>query len=337
MAFKVTNKHNLPDSFVNAVMVDDHVSLGDISVTQLIDAPQVRMLKKTNDYSLDVMDFIAMMLGTGLHTILERGDMKGTFDARILQRASGILKSKGEDKAAAYMLKFIKENLEEDISNDVMVENTLTTEVLGWTISGTYDRYTVSEKKLEDYKTATASALMFPETKSSWNAQQNIYAFLLRSNGLEVDSARIIAVLKDWSKMKIMQNKDYPRTPVVMHDIELLDNDRVEKYIESRVKLHQRAENGEHIPCTPKDRWSKADVFKVKKKGGKRSLRNCNTEAMAQSFIDKNEFKYKPGDLWIDLVKGEPFRCANGYCPVSDVCPQYQDELKQAAAEGEEM
>ena len=49
MATKITNNHNLPEAFVRACKVDRHKVVGDISTTQLIDAPQVRMLKKFND------------------------------------------------------------------------------------------------------------------------------------------------------------------------------------------------------------------------------------------------------------------------------------------------
>ena len=336
MAVTFTNKHNLPESFVNAILTDEHVSLGDISVTQLIDAPQIRMLKKTNDYELDVMDMVTMAIGTGVHTVLERGDLKGVFNSRVLQQASGILLELGEEKGAAYLVKVIKDKLEQDIDDDVIVEKTLTMEILGWTISGTFDRYTRSLKKLEDYKTTGASAVMFPETKKSWDAQQNIYAVMLRANDLEVEIANIVAILKDWSKMKIMTNKDYPRTPVIIHPIKLIDQDRMMKYIESRVNLHQRAEAGEDIPCTPKDRWAKKDTYKVKKKGGKRSMRNCDSELAAQAYIEKNKDKIQ-GEVYIEHVPAESFRCKNGYCPVADVCPQYKEEKEEAARKSEKI
>ncbi len=337
MPVNFTNKHNLPESFVNAVLQDDHVVAGDISVTQLIDAPQIRQLKKIHTYEQDVMDMIIMALGTGMHTILERGDMKGSAQARKLQIAAGVLLELGEEKAANYLKKLIVEKLQESIDSDVITERTLTIDVLGWRVSGTFDRYTKSIEFLEDYKTGSANASMVPETKKSWNSQLNVYAVMLRENGLPVKGARIIAILKDWSKMRVNVSRDYPRTPVIMHDIPLLEHDRVMAYIESRVKLHQRAEAGEHIPCTPKDRWAKPDSWAVKKTGGKKALKLFDHPDATTPWIEQNKHKFAEGELFVEHRKGESFRCANGYCPVSDFCPQYAEEKRLAAEAANEM
>lgn len=336
MAVKFTNKHNLPEAIKNAILVDDHISLGNISVTQLIDSPQIRMLKKTHDYEMDIMDMAAMVIGTGVHTVLERAELKGVFNSRVLQRASGILLELGEDKAAGYLIKVIKEKYEQDIDDDIIVEKTLTIEVLGWTISGTFDKYTKSTKHLDDNKTGTATALMYPETKKGWDRQLNIYAVMLRANDLPVDSALIVAFLKDWSKMKILQNRDYPKTPIIMHPVRMFPQEKVMAYIEKRVDLHQRAENGETIPCTNEDRWAKADIYKVKKKGGKRSIKNCATIGLAEAYVEQNKDKIQ-GEVFIEHVPAESFRCKNGYCSVSDVCPQYQKEKEEAAAKAENI
>ncbi len=331
-----TNKHNLPEQFVNALMVDDHVSLGDISVTQLIDAPQIRMLKKANTYDMDIMDLVGMAMGTGLHTILERGDMKGTFDSRVLQRAAGVLRKLGEDKGADYLHKMIKDKLEEIIDTDVIVEKTMTMEVLGWTLSGTMDRYIQSMKELNDYKTTGATAVMFPEAKKLWDAQLNIYAEMLRELGFEVDKAVIIAVLKDWGKMKILSNPNYPKTPVIQHEVKLIDRIILKKYIEKRVKLHQRADAGETIPCTKKDQWAKPDMFKIYLEKGKRQLKSFLSQKEADAYIESNGHKHtKPLEVRVNL--SEPFRCANGYCSVSEVCPQYAKEKELAAEKADKI
>jgi hypothetical protein len=169
-----TNKHDLPESFVNAILVDDHVSLGNISVTQLIDAPQIRMLKRTNDYEMDVTEMITMAFGTGVHTVLERGDIKGSKQAVTLQKAAGVLLELGQDKGAAWLKKVIEDELKEKIDNTILTEKTMTIEVAGWTISGTFDRLMLLLKKLQDYKTSSVGYATNPESKRGWNAQLNI-------------------------------------------------------------------------------------------------------------------------------------------------------------------
>jgi len=336
MALKITNKHNLPSPLYNAISTNNHVMTGDFSVTQIIDAPQISTLKKLNDYEMDVMDFVPMVVGTSVHDYLEKMSFSGNHKARALQEAAGILNGMGEDKAGEYLMKMIADKLEEEIDSDVIMEQNLTMEIDGMILSGTFDRFTQSTGLLEDYKTTSANSMMFPETKSSYSAQLNIYAMLLKANGYNVKAARIIAILKDHSRMKIMQNKDYPKQPIVMMDIPLLEESVVMSYLRKRVDLHKRALNGEHIPCSKKDRWAKGDTFKVKKTGGKRSLKNFDSKKMAGAFVAENEFKYKEG-LWIDEVKSTSFRCANGYCAMSHVCEQYAKEKEQISQQAENM
>jgi len=335
MAVKFTNKFNIPQEFVDAIILDNHVVNGDISVTTLIDAPQVRMLRKTTDYEIDVTDQMAMFIGTAIHERLETAH-QATYDARTLWKASSVLSRIGEEKGSKRLNDIVDEKLKEKMNDDVLTEQTLTIESNGWTVSGTVDRYIKSEKKLRDYKTITASALAFPEQKTSWKLQQNIYAAMLRSIGYEVESIEIVAIVKDWSKMKLMTSKDYPKSPIVIIPLEVGDNDKVIDYIGKRVLIHQRAEQGEKIPCTKTDRWAKEDTFAVKKIGGKKALRNFPSKKMAESFINENNFKYPEGQgLFIEFRPAESFRCKN-YCSMSSVCPQYKAELEATAEISEE-
>ncbi len=338
-----TNRMNLPQTFKNAITTDNHVVNGDISVTQLMDAPQIRSLKKNNDYEMDILDMVGMFVGTATHDYLEKLTFSSNYRARVLEEAAGIIKGFGDDKAAAaaaWITKAINEKFAEKIDDDVVMEQTLSMEVDGMVISGTFDRFIKSTGTLEDYKTTSANSMMFPETKTSYNAQLNIYAVLMRANGFDVKSARIIAILKDWSKMKIMTNRDYPREPIVMMNIPLLDDDVVMKYIRKRIALHKRADGGENIPCTKKDRWAKPDVFRIFKADSKgkrrRSLQNNTTMKDAQKFVSEKEHKYPKG-LVIEHTKPSSFRCENGYCSMAGVCPQYQEEKKLAAKEAENM
>lgn len=342
----ITNKHNIPERIYNAIVVDDHIVNGDISVTQLIDAPQVRTLKKNNPTETDAMDMLAMFLGTGLHTALERSE-KGKYKERVLRQASGVLLELNEEKGAEYLKKIIREQLSANTEETYLREQNFTIDLGGWTISGTCDVYDKITCYLEDYKTCSSSAFMFPEFKKSWNAQMNCYAVMLRKAGLEVKGATIHAFFKDWSKMKTMTNKDYPPHPYMRIDIPLLDNEVVTKYMEGRVSLHQRSIGGENIPCTDKERWSKPPMFKIMKKGAKRSLGNFPAssiekkdiefaEKMATAKMQQIDHKYSPGELSLKFKGGESNRCSN-YCPVNEFCPQYQAELKQLAKDAESI
>jgi len=335
MAVQFTNNHNLPQYLVDAILVNDHVTMGDISMTQIIDSPQIYMLKKSNTYEMDVMEMVAMAMGTGLHTIIERGDIQGSVNSRILQRAAGVLTELEEDKGSAYLHKVIKGKLQESIDENIINEKTYSVEIDGMVISGTLDRFDRKEKHMDDNKMTTANQVMFPEMKKAWDRQLNGYAFMLRQDGEEVETARIIAFLKDWSKMKVKSNKDYPKAPIFMHNVKLYDDKIMTKYFKTRVALFKRAMEGEEIPCTPEERWAKPDAFAVKLKGGARAIRVYEKERMADGYIEKEGFKHsKP--LFKEFRPGQSLRCAE-YCPVAKFCPQYKHELELTAKNGQEI
>ena len=50
MPAKFTNKFNLPSEVFDSIRYDGHITNGDISVTTLIDPPQIKILKKNNTY-----------------------------------------------------------------------------------------------------------------------------------------------------------------------------------------------------------------------------------------------------------------------------------------------
>lgn len=335
MPVNFTNKSNLPQYLVDAILVNDHVTMGDISVTTLIDAPQIRVLKKNESYEMDVMDMVAMAMGTGLHTIIERGDIKGSVNSRTLQKAAGVLLELGEEKGSKWLLKVIEDKLKETIDENIINEKTLSIEIDGMEISGTFDRFDISNKHMDDNKMTGASAVMFPEQKLAWDRQLNVYAYMLRQHGYEVETARIIAFLKDWSKMKVKTNKDYPKTPIIMHPVKLYNDKIMEKYLKQRVALHRRAENGEEIPCTVEERWAKPDMFAVKIEGGKRAKRVFDNEKLADAYIMKEEMNHTK-KLVKEFRPGQSLRCAE-YCPVAKFCPQYKKEMEITAKNSQDI
>jgi hypothetical protein len=113
----LTNRYGLPEAIVKAVVNDKYSRAGShISVTGLLQPPQIRALLETNEPEEDVAERIWSLLGQATHTILER----------------------------AY------EN-----EPDVLVEQRLFMGCLGWEISGQYDVLDLKTKTLYDYKVTT--------------------------------------------------------------------------------------------------------------------------------------------------------------------------------------
>lgn len=84
---KVTNKHNLPEAFVNAVTWNSRTpNPKRFSVTDLISPPQIRQLKIKHWEQLtdDVSDRLWALLGNSVHYVLEKGSPKESLSEEKL-------------------------------------------------------------------------------------------------------------------------------------------------------------------------------------------------------------------------------------------------------------
>lgn len=326
----IVNKHNLPANFVRATEVDRHRVNGDISVTQLIDAPQIRILKRKFVIEEDVMDRIWMMMGTAVHKVLELGELD-TTEARILTQAADILEYKKADKASAFIKSFIEKYYPE-ASTDVMLEHTLTLDIEGWTLSGTADRIVKSEKAIEDYKNTSVWSWIYPEARKKWKEQLNIYAYMCEMIGIPIEKLRVIAIFKDWKAVDKLRNKDYPPEKVMVIDIKREPNEKIKSFIEKRIRIHKVAEDGIYN-CNANERWASPDVFAVMKKGGKRATSVHTTKEAADLEVKMKNHMFPPSQaLYVETRKGGSKRCAE-FCPVAQVCNQRKEELEELKKE----
>src|SRR3990167_6206862 len=288
-AIHVTNRAGLPDAIVRAIEHDGY-SRGDadISTTQLIDPPRKVALTEAHYSELteDASDRIWSLIGQAVHTILERADR-----AALAERLS----------------------------------MTVTTDLGTWKLSGHTDSITVNPQsdawEITDYKLTSAYVLTHP--RPEWDAQLNVYAELLRQQGFKVSSVRIVAILRDWSKLEAARDLSYPQTQVATVYVPLWSQDTTLAYIHDRVRLHQQARVD--LPdCTPEERWQKSDTYAVMKPGRKSALRVLPTEAEALSWMTANA----PAN-GAQIVKrpGEAIRCVH-YCIAAPVC-SFAQALKE--------
>lgn len=81
MANTITNKHNLPQTLVNLAESRDY-SRGNShrSITQLIDAPQISVLRMINENRIteDVVDTFGLILVRHYITLQKKGQMINT-------------------------------------------------------------------------------------------------------------------------------------------------------------------------------------------------------------------------------------------------------------------
>ena len=237
---KITNRFGLPQPLVDSVNSDEWYSKGsaDISVTQLIGPPQIRILSDKYDDQIeqDVTDRIFMLFGSAVHNILEKANTEGYIS---------------EERYYAT--------------------------VDGLKVGGQIDLIEKETGILYDYKTTSTWTMIYEiNGKPEREQQTNCYAWLAKQNGIDVKGIKVVCILKDWSKGQAQKRKGegYPQQPVVTLTLPLWDDSKVETFINSRVMLHKTAEeSGVLPPCSAKERWSRDTKIAVMQGGKKRALK----------------------------------------------------------------
>ena len=324
----ITNLFNLPQPLVSAMMFDDY-SRGDAaaSVTQIISAPRLEILRRKHDdeITIDITELIFLLLGKGVHKLLEGfGDFENIPEERLFH------------------------------------------EYAGWRISGQIDVQVVSKNQvcLIDWKVCSTYAVQ--SQKSDWENQLNVYADLIeKCTDYKVVGVHIVAILRDWRKAMAQTRKDYPQAQAVRIPYRIWPPDVRQAYIEERVRLHQdvRAldEWGDDLPeCSMEERWQRPPDYAVysvtptkyalKKKDAMRAhivsesreeldekvkddpelivevrpgAESKNAVAVKDNEADAKAFGEKLGkDFIIRARDHKPIRCVD-WCSVNKWCDQY--------------
>lgn len=215
---KYTNNHNVPIEVIRAVQNDPYTK-GEgvtLSVTQLIKSPRIVALQAKHD------DEITVDYRDEVFKLLGKGVHT------VLEKSN-----EGDD--------------------NLIPERRLYAEINGWKISGQTDSMSLREKMLTDYKCTSVYAIS--ADKPEWEEQLNLYTWLWRKHGYEVERLRIMAILRDWRRSEADKKFDYPQSPVVSIDIPIWGFVKQSEFIESRVRLHQEAMKGDLPECSDDDRW----------------------------------------------------------------------------------
>lgn len=272
----ITNNANLPEPLVRAVTRDRKNRPKTISITELVQPPQIRALSLRHDSELseDAADRIWALLGTLLHKRLEH--------------------------AAADL-------------DDHITEQELETEVLGWRVVGHFD-LSYRDELLTDYKLTSVWAVK-DGVKREWEEQLNLYAELLRRHDRHIQQLQIVAIGRDWSQSKAKYDSSYPQQQVKVMSVPLWTPEQANEFLEERVALHQRAQvEGIWPDCTPEERWVRDTKFAVMKTGAKKAIRlyDTNSAALTHAKDDASLYvQHRPGIS----VRCESYCPVSSKCP----------------------
>ncbi len=285
---KITNKFNLPETFLSFAR-DGKYDKGqsDISITTLIDAPRVNILKqqRTDDIEADVSDMIWPLFGTAVHHMLESATPAG----------------------------------------NVTMEERLFVNINNWVVSGQIDHQEEHGGMIyiSDYKVTSVWSVIYG--KEDWVRQLNCYAHMVRlAKGKDVGGVRIIAILRDWQRREAQFKPDYPQSPVAVVEIPLWDAAKAQAYMEERVHLHQDAQmiwdtREAVVECSDEERWTKPTTWALMKNGGKRAIKVFEAQIDSINYMAKQATRTA-----YQVVKrpGGRTRCEQ-YCSVSEFCTQW--------------
>ena len=261
---RITNVHNLPDTFVNVIKRPQYSKgASQISATEILNSPRIVQLKNKHwdELTQDASEMVWSIFGSAVHGILEHGK-----------------------------------------DNHHIVEERLHIEFNGWHISGAIDLQEVEEDGIiiSDYKVTGAWSVM--NTKADWENQLNIYAWLVNKvKGVNVKKLQICAIIRDWSAREATTRENYPQAPVVIIDIPIWDFQYAEQYVARRLSAHNDAvfaiaANFDLPECTPEEMWEKPTMYAVMKEGGKRAKSVHKTLAEAEAQLTKGyAIEVRPG------------------------------------------
>ena len=179
---KWTNRHNLDPVITQAVQEESYEAVGDISVTRLVQPPQLVALEYqyADVLEQDVIDGLHMLEGQALHSVL----------------------------AAV-------------TAPNRLQEHRLIVDCQGWLISGQLDVLYEDGHVLKDYKYTTVWSWVYGG-KTEWEMQVNFYAHLARCNDLRVDTLSIVMWFRDWERREVERTQSYPPLKVMEQVIPLM-------------------------------------------------------------------------------------------------------------------
>lgn len=277
---RITNLLGLPLPLVRAVSVErePHPPMT-VSVTELIRPAQITGLRNAGSSELveDASDRLWALMGTLLHHVLE-------------EHALNV--------------------------DDVIAEERLSIQIGKWTVVGKYDltEFLLEGEILDDWKFTSIYSLQEKEpVKPEWEAQVNCYAELLRQAGRSIAKARIIAIGRDWSKMRASRESDYPQKAVAIRDVPLWTSDECLQYLHQRLYLYETALQGEWPECDEEERWARPTKYALMKKGNRKATKLYDTYEAAE--------RNRGSAYYIQTRPGESVRCEH-YCEVASVCSQ---------------
>lgn len=199
--------------------------------------------------------------------------------------------------------------------------------VLNSYVTGQVDSYDMERGIINDWKTASVWKVQLGDF-ADWRLQGLAYAWLLTKSGLAVNKCRFVALLKDHSKTKAKNDREYPQSPVYVYEFDVTPDDlaATERRITNKVAEIEAAyklADDEIAECSAAERWADGEKWAVMKNGRKSAVKLFDSEADADAFAGEMGNSH-----YVEHRPAVSRKCAD-YCPCKDFCNFYK-AIKEA-------
>lgn len=282
------------------VFSQHYTSLGDYSVTQLIDAPRrVQLYRRHKDKLIVTPESqAAAMVGVAVH-------------------------KQWEDSLRQYSM----------VDNRYQVERVVTEKIADRIITGRFD-ILYDNEIMYDIKTCKVWKLIFDPKMTEWTEQLNLYHYLLGLRGVAIKKIYVIAQYMDWIEAQSVRDPEYPRAAIEQYEIEIWPKERQEYYLNERLHQHIAVESvpDEELPvCSREERWERhSDGNSVKYAVLKSPTADRAINKGVFSSLDDAINRVKGGgtgitsESCIECRYAEPKRCVK-WCAANQFCNWYID------------
>lgn len=346
----------IPLPILSAIQANDFKPYDNgLSVSRLVDSPQVDLLKKKYKVRQSPDEMIWSLINRAMiHIVKKSSPSHGLWDAANMlfsdiKKSMAIKKSSDPDDpelvAMQNTLDYIRTYMGayRSMDKEPWLINHAFSKVVRVSIrSVDGDRYVGNERTVFDYihlydrqtktlydlKSCSTSYYTKPHSRTLWAREANVKAWLLEQNDFPVEQVIAVMVFKDWTRHQQARSSSYPPTQMELVPLDLHTLTQTELLVTKRVEQHVRAEGGEQIRCTDADRWKAKDTFCIVRDGFKKNVikRSLYTIEEAKQWMFDN--KTKSVNASIQIEPAECKRCLS-YCPVAQHCEQWKEEQER--------
>ncbi len=185
------------------------------------------------------------------------------------------------------------------------------------------------DKHLIDIKTCKSWKQIFDPDHDDWIQQTNVYRWLLKQRGIDIDRITVVAFYMDWVESQSLRDRRYPKSPIIEYEIPVWDLKTTDNFIHERMYQHfccEQTKDKELPKCTAKEMWEDPPEFAIMKdENAKKAMRGgvVRNGTLHDAIEKAQTLKGVSSNSYIEIRHCLRKRC-DRFCAVNEYCNQYE-------------